>query len=93
MVDLCYRDEFDVAYVVSGDADLIPAIDIVIREGKKVFNVYFDKPNRNSRAVLAHCKGNFREITHRIAETFQWEPIAAENKNARAFGSGDPGSS
>ena len=74
MVDLCYRDEFDVAYVISGDADLKPAIDIVAREGKKVFNVYFDKPDRNSRAVLPHCKGNFREITHSLAERFKWEP-------------------
>lgn len=74
MVDLCYRDEFDVAYVISGDADLTPAIDIVVREGKKVFNVYFDKPHRNSRAVLPHCKGNFKEITHSVAERFKWEP-------------------
>ena len=74
MVDLCYRDEFDVAYVVSGDADLTPAIDILAREGKKVFNVYFDKPDRNSRAVLPHCKGNFKEITQSLAERFKWEP-------------------
>jgi len=77
MVDLCYRDEFDVANVVSGDADLTPAIDIVAREGKKVFNVYFDKPGRNSRAVLPHCNGNFREITYNIAERFKWEPKKA----------------
>lgn len=74
MVDLCYRDEFDIAYVVSGDADLTPAIDIVVREGKKVMNVYFDKPYRNSKAVLPHCAGNFREITRNIAERFRWAP-------------------
>jgi len=71
-VDLCYRNEFDLAYVVSGDADLTPAIDIVVREGKKVMNVYFDKPYRNSKAVLPHCAGNFREITRSIAERFRW---------------------
>ena len=40
MVDLCYRDEFDIAYLVSGDADLTPAVDIVVRQGKRVINVF-----------------------------------------------------
>ena len=78
--------------VVSGDADLTPAIDIVSKEGKKVFNVYFDKPNRNSRAVLPHCKGNFREITHTMLSDSNGSQNRAKNKNARVLRSGDSGS-
>lgn len=75
MVDLCYKDEFDITYLVSGDADLAPAVDIVISRGKDVINVYFDyspKPHRNSFALRRHCKGRFKNITHKIAEEFKW---------------------
>ncbi|MBI4597352.1 MAG: NYN domain-containing protein [Candidatus Omnitrophica bacterium] len=72
LVDLCHRDEFDVAYLISGDSDLTPAVDIVIREGKRVINVYFDKPQRNSYALRQHCQGHFLEITQSLAEQFQW---------------------
>jgi uncharacterized LabA/DUF88 family protein len=43
-VDLCHRDEFDIAYLVSGDADLAPAVDIVVSHGKQVINVYLEHP-------------------------------------------------
>ena len=36
MVDLCHRGEFDIAYIISGDADLTPAIEVLKRKGKKV---------------------------------------------------------
>ena len=74
MVDLCHRDEFDVAYVVSGDADLAPAVDIVMGRGKEVINVYLNRPQRNSYALRAHCQGHFREITRTVAERYQWVP-------------------
>ena len=73
MVDLCHRDEFDIAYLVSGDADLIPAIDIVRREGKQVVNVYFNFAKRNSRVLLPHCGGLFVDITKSLAEKYKWE--------------------
>jgi uncharacterized LabA/DUF88 family protein len=72
MVDLCHRDEFDIAYLVSGDSDLAPAVDVVVREGKRVINVYFDKPHRNAFALRAHCRGHFLEITQSLAEQYQW---------------------
>jgi len=74
MVDLCHRDEFDMVYLVSGDADLAPAIDIVIRQGKRVFNVYFDTAKRNSYALRFHCQGLFKNITRKIAGQYKWEP-------------------
>lgn len=74
MVDLCYRDEFDIAYLVSGDADLAPAVDVVIRQGKRVINVYFDNAKRNSYALRSHCMGFFKNITRKIAEEYKWEP-------------------
>ena len=77
LVDLCHRDEFDVAYLVSGDADLAPAVDVVVGRGKRVVNVYLSKPQRNSYALRAHCQGRFREITRAMAERFQWSPKTA----------------
>lgn len=74
MVDLCHRDEFDVAYLVSGDSDLTPAADILVRQGKHIINVYMDHRKRNSYALRAHCKGNFKHITQAIAEQFAWKP-------------------
>lgn len=35
MVDLFHRDEFDIAYLASGDADLAPAVDIVVSHGSR----------------------------------------------------------
>lgn len=66
--------EFDIAYLVSGDADLAPAVDIVVSHGKQVINVYLEHPQRNSYALRGHCLGHFREITRAMAERFQWVP-------------------
>jgi uncharacterized LabA/DUF88 family protein len=73
MVDLCHRDQFDIAYLVSGDADYTPALDIIIRAGKQVINVYFDTPVRNSYALRSHCQGRFKNITRTIAEQYKWK--------------------
>lgn len=86
MVDLCHRDEFDMAYLVSGDADLAPAVDIVLRQGKRVINVYFDTVRRNSYVLKRHCQGLFKNITRKIAEEYKWEPA---QKKPEPYGSGD----
>ena len=91
LVDLCHRDCFDVAYLISGDADLTPAVDIVLREGKHVINVYLDKPNRNSRAIRKSHQVDFIEITRSVAQQFMWD-ITTSNKTPVPFGTGDPGS-
>lgn len=85
MVDLCHRDEYDVAYLISGDMDLTPAVDIVVREGKKVINVYFDHPERNSLYLIPHCQGKFKHITRSLAEQFKW----VYKKKPEPEGSGD----
>ncbi len=85
MVDLCHRAQFDIAYLVSGDSDYIPAVDIVIREGKKVMNVYFDNNTRNSYNLRSHCQGRFKNITATIAFQYKW----TQNTNPEPCGSGD----
>jgi len=73
MVDLCLRDKFDIAYIISGDADLSPAVSILKRERKKIINVYFDKPPlgevSNLRGV---CENKFIEITKSRARKHEW---------------------
>lgn len=83
MVDLCHRDEFDVAYLVSGDRDLAPAIDVVLERGKQVINVYLDHPRRNSYTLRRHCQGLFREITRTVAERYQWVPRSAPRERSK----------
>lgn len=39
LVDLAYRDEYEVAYLVSADADFVPAVEMVRRMNRKVFAV------------------------------------------------------
>jgi hypothetical protein len=41
MVYMCCNDEFDICYVVSGDSDLAPAIEMVRGMNKQVVWVYF----------------------------------------------------
>ncbi|MDP2927216.1 MAG: NYN domain-containing protein [Candidatus Omnitrophota bacterium] len=76
LVDLCHKDQFDFAYLISGDSDLTPAVDIVVRQGKKVINVYFDNPKRTSYALRSHCQNLFKNITKTIADQYVWVPPA-----------------
>lgn len=47
------KDEYDRAYVISSDTDLLPAIQTAKEEGKKVIYVGFE--NFVSRALLKNC--------------------------------------
>lgn len=73
MADLCYKDAFDFACLVSGDADLGPAVDIVIAQGKRIMNVYFDTSKRNSYALRASCQGLFKNLTLKLAKQYEWK--------------------
>ena len=53
MVDGSADDNFDVAVLVSGDGDFVPAVRSVKRRNKKVENVYFD--GSSSRRLKNHC--------------------------------------
>jgi len=77
MVDNCHRNEFDTAFLISGDSDLCPAIDVLVREGKKAVIVYFDTAKRNAFALRKHAGGKFVNITRSLAEKYRWK----EKKN------------
>ena len=47
-----YENLFDVAIIVSGDADFIPAIKLAQKNGKKVINAFFPK---SSSYLLRNC--------------------------------------
>ena len=49
-----YENLYDVAIIVSGDADFIPAIKLVQKNGKKVINAFFPK---SSSYLLRNCCG------------------------------------
>lgn len=88
IVDLCHRDQFDIAYLVAGDVDYAPAVDVVVRQGKRVINVYFDTSRRNSYALRRHCQGFFKNITRTIAEQYKYTP--PEKEKPESCDSGDP---
>jgi len=72
MVDQCHLNTFDIAYLVSGDSDYAPAVDVLVRMGKRVMNVYFETKQRNSYNLRKHCRCLFKNITKTIAEQYQW---------------------
>ena len=47
-----YENLYDVAIIISGDADFIPAIKLVQKNGKKVINAFFPK---SSSYLLRNC--------------------------------------
>ncbi len=47
-----FKDEYDVAIIVSGDEDFIPAIKVVQENNKKVINAFFPK---SSSYLLRNC--------------------------------------
>ena len=47
-----YESLYDIAIIVSGDADFIPAIKLVQKNGKKVINAFFPK---SSSYLLRNC--------------------------------------
>lgn len=51
-----YENLYDVAIVISGDADFIPAINLVRKKGKKVINAFF--PKSSSYLLRKCCDGS-----------------------------------
>lgn len=47
-----YESLYDIAIIISGDADFIPAIKLVQKNGKKVINAFFPK---SSSYLLRNC--------------------------------------
>ena len=44
LVSHAYRDDFDVAFLVCGDADYVPVVEEMKNAGRRVVVVFFDKP-------------------------------------------------
>jgi uncharacterized LabA/DUF88 family protein len=51
-----YENLYDIAIIVSGDADFIPAINLVRKNGKKVINAFF--PKSSSYQLRNCCDGS-----------------------------------
>lgn len=51
-----YEDLYDVAIIVSGDEDFIPAIKLAQKNGKKVINAFF--PKSSSYLLRSCCNGS-----------------------------------
>ncbi len=56
MISLAWEDAFDIAVLVSEDADLVPAVQFLNRIGKKVYHAYFTKLGRGHQLRKA-CFG------------------------------------
>ena len=67
MVENAYENNFDVAILVSGDGDFIPAVHSIKKKDKSVINVYFK--NSSSRNLKNFCN-NSLELTKQILDNF-----------------------
>jgi len=60
-------NKFDVAILVSGDGDFVPAVESVRKRGKIVENIYFK--NSSSRNLKQHCNLSL-ELTKEVLDKF-----------------------
>ena len=67
MVDGSADNSFDIAILVSGDGDFVPAVRSVKRRHKKIENVYFK--GSSSRSLKEHCDKSL-ELTKEILKDF-----------------------
>ncbi len=67
MVEGACSNDFDVAILVSGDGDFVPAVKAVQRKQKEVENIYFK--NSSSRNLKNHCNKSL-ELTKEILDEF-----------------------
>jgi len=55
MIRLAYEDKYDAAFLISGDGDLVDAVNLVKVLGKKVYNVIFYKDKSFSYRLRQAC--------------------------------------
>ena len=67
MVEGAYDNKFDVAIIVSGDGDFVPAVKSVKRKNKQVENFYFKKSS--SRNLKNYCDSSL-ELNKKILDQF-----------------------
>lgn len=68
MVENACDDKFDIAIVVSGDGDFVPAVKSVKRKGKLVENVYFK--DSSSRSLKSYCDSSIQLNTNILDKLF-----------------------
>ncbi len=56
LISQAYENSYDIAIIVSGDEDFIPAIKVVQKRGKKVINAFF--PKSSSYSLRMCCDGS-----------------------------------
>jgi len=67
MVDGSAENIFDLAILVSGDGDFVPAVNSVKKRNKKIKNVYFERSS--SRTLKNHCDTSLA-LTRNILDKF-----------------------
>ena len=65
MVVGAFRNNFDIALVISGDGDFVPAVKAVQSENKRVENIYFK--NSSSRNLKKCCDSSIK-LTREILD-------------------------
>ena len=77
IVENACDNKFDVAILVSGDGDFVPAVNAVQKRNKSVENIYFKKSS--SRSLKQHCDKSM-ELTKEILDKFLMSPTSKAHK-------------
>ncbi len=67
LIEGAWEDKYDVAFLISGDGDFLPAVEAVRRRGKKVVNVFYR--NSSSRNLKNFCDSSI-ELNKAILDKF-----------------------
>ena len=81
MVEGTYEDKFDIAIIVSGDGDFVPAVKSIKKRNKIIENVYFKKSS--SRNLIQHCDKSL-ELTKDILDRF-FDDLQSKQTNITCF--------
>lgn len=69
MVEGAFDDKFDIALLVSGDGDFVPAVKAVQRKGKQVENIYFNKTFSSN--LKRHCNKSIKLAKDMLDRCFE----------------------
>ena len=81
LVSDAYENAFDTAYLVCADSDLIPAVRVVQRLGKRV--VLIDPPKRHSDELAALADHHWHFIESHLRQCQLPNPVVYETKKHR----------
>jgi len=73
MIEKAYTDQYDVAILIAGDLDHLPAVENVKRSGKEVYGVYYDgsfAQDLVNEFDLKHNLTNFNWTTMKLTKPF-----------------------